>query len=246
MFTFTILAQSTAPADQNTRTVVPHLFDRLDALAHPDQLVPMLEQVGWVIASIFIAVGVLCMLQGYKLYKGVVMLAALVVGVAVGYRLGQHIQAEAIVAGCLGVLLAVVAWPTMKYAVAVCGGLAGAFLGANAWTACAEHLAATGGAALPADQYWAGALIGLVLFGLLSFILFELSVVLFTSVSGSLLAVMGIVALLLQVPAWRGAIGDAIAANPLVMPLLVVVPAAVGLVLQYQFGGMRKQDAAAA
>ena len=38
--------------------------------------------------------------------------------------LGAHIQAEVIVAGCLAVLLAVVAWPFMKYAVAVFGGLA--------------------------------------------------------------------------------------------------------------------------
>ncbi len=240
-----LLAQSNTPpaTDENTVAVVPRLFERIDALAHPDQLVPLLEQVGWVVASIFIVVGVLCLLQGYKLYKWVVILAALVVGVAVGYRLGQHIQAEAIAAGCVGVLLAVVAWPAMKYAVAVCGGLAGAFLGANAWTAFAHHLAANGNASLPADEYWAGALIGLVLFGLLSFILFELSVVVFTSVSGALLAMMGIVALLLQVPAWRTSIGGAIEANPLVMPLLVVVPAAVGLVLQYQFGGLRKQEA---
>ncbi len=241
-----VIAQSPAASpDDSTRTVVPQLFDRLDALAHPDQLVPLLEQVGWVIASIFVVVGVLCLLQGYKLYKGVVIVAALVLGMGVGYRLGQHIQAEVIVAGCLGVLLAVVAWPAMKYAVAVCGGLVGAFLGANAWTALAEHLAANGNAGLPAEEYWAGALIGLMLLGLLSFILFELSVVVFTSISGSVLAVFGITALLLQVPAWRGAIGEAIAANPLVMPLLVVVPAAVGLVLQYQFGGLKRAPAGA-
>jgi len=222
--------------------VLPQLFDRLDALAHPDRLVAVLEQTGWVVAAIFVAVGLICILQGYKLYKGVVLLTALALGLGVGYKLGQSIQAEAIVAGCLGVLLAVVAWPMMKFAVALCGGLAGAFLGANAWSAIAAPLSEAGTLNLPADAYWAGALMGLILFGLLSFILFELSVVVFTSVSGSVLAVLGFIALLLQVPAWRTAIGDSIQANPLIVPMLVVVPAVVGLVLQQQMGGLKQPE----
>ena len=233
---------TTSPAD-NPAALIPKIFNRLDALAHPDNLLATLQQTGWVLAAILVVVGLTCMLQGYKFYKWVVVLTALVLGIAVGYKLGQHIQAEVIVAGCLGVLLAVVAWPFMKFAVAICGGLAGAFLGANAWTAIATQVnASSQSITLPPEAYWAGALIGLVVLGLLSFILFELSVVVFTSISGSTLAVLGIISLLLQVPAWQTGIADTIRANPLIVPMLVAVPAVIGLVLQQQMGGLQKSD----
>lgn len=235
---------SPAPADEQANFVFSRLFDRIDALAHPENLIGTLEQTGVVVASILVAVGLICLIQGYKLYKAVVLLMALALGIGLGYKLGHSIQAEAIAAGCLGVLLAVVAWPLMKFAVALCGGLAGAFIGANAWSAVAEQVNATGTLSLAPDAYWAGALIGLVLLGLLSFILFELSVVVFTSVSGSTLAVLGVLALLLQVPAWRNAVADALQANPLIVPMLVAVPAVIGLVLQQQMGGLKRHEEA--
>lgn len=241
---FTVLAQADAgsSADSHARFIIPRIFERIDSLAHPETLIGALEQTGVVVAAIFVAVGLTCLLQGYKLYKIVVLMTALALGVAVGYKLGQTIEAEVIAAGCLGVMLAVIAWPFMKFAVALCGGLAGAFIGANAWSAVAEQINASGAVSLPPDAYWAGALIGLILLGLLSFILFELSVVVFTSISGSTLAVLGIIALLLQVPAWHHAVADAIQANPLVVPMLVVVPAVIGLVLQQQMGGLRRAE----
>ncbi len=240
----TTLAQQ-AETDAHTMTLIPRIFNRFDALAHPDNLVGALEQTSVVIASIFVVTGVVCLLQGYRLYKGVVILLALILGAAVGYHLSLRIQApELIVAGCAAVLLAVVAWPLMKYAVAVAGGLAGAFVGANTWTAVAEQINSSTSANLSPDAYWAGALMGLILFGMLSFILFELSVVLFTSFSGSVLAVLGIIALLLQVPSWREAIGNALREHPMVVPLLVIVPAVIGLVIQQQFGGLKKQQTA--
>ena len=231
--------------DDTTVNLIPRIFNRLDTLAHPDNLVTALEQTGWVIASIFVVTGLVCLLQGYKLYKGVVILLALILGGVVGYRMGQHIQAEIIVAGCLAVLLAVVAWPFMKYAVALAGGLAGAFIGANTWTALADQININTGTTVSPDAYWAGALMGIILFGMMSFILFELSVVLFTSVSGSVLAVLGIIALLLQVPAWRESIGSSLKANPMVVPLLVIVPAVIGLVIQHSFGGLKRKAAPA-
>lgn len=231
---------------EQPEVILPRLFDRFDALAHPDNLIHVLQQTTWVVGMIFLVVGLTCMLQGYKLYKGVVIITALLLGAIVGYKLGQSIQAEVIVAGCLGVLLAVVAWPFMKFAVAACGALAGAFIGANAWSAIANHInAASEAASLDPNAYWAGALVGLVLFGLLSFILFELSVVVFTSFSGSVLAVLGVITLLLQVPAWRESVAASIQANPLIMPMLVIVPAVIGLVLQQQFGGLQRHQAEA-
>ncbi len=229
------LAQNAAGTENSPTVVMPELFGRIDALAHPDNLVNVLQQLSMVWAGVFIAAGLVCLLQGFRIYRVVVIITALLVGVGVGWRLGQTIQAEMIVAGCAGVLLAVVAWPLMKFAVAAFGGLAGAVIGANAWSGLAPQFD------FPPDTYWAGAAIGLLMFGLLSFLLFELSVVMFTSFSGSFLAVLGCIALLLQIPKWNPTIAENLQAHPAVVPLLVIVPTVIGLVLQHHFGAFEKK-----
>jgi len=240
MFT-PLLAQAAVDANttEGTAAAIAGLFDRLDMLAQPTELVEKLQQLPVVMAAMFVAVGLVCLLQGFRLYKAVVLLIALITGVTVGYNLGHHVQAEVIVSCCLGVLLAVVAWPLMKYAVAVAGGLAGAFIGANAWTGFVAQMSDLG-FTLNAQTPWIGALFGLLTLGLLSFILFELAVILFTSFSGATLAVLGIIALLLQIDALREGITNGLADKPMIIPMLVVVPAVIGLVLQQQLGGFKK------
>jgi hypothetical protein len=231
-------------ASETPDKVIPAIWTRWDALCHPEEMVAALGDLTMVWAGIFVAAGLVCLLQGYKLYKWVVVTLALALGGAIGYQLGQHIQAEVIVAGCLGVLLAVVAWPFMKFAVAAAGGFAGAVIGANAWSALADQINANSQTlSVPADAHWAGALMGLLFFGMLSFILFELSVVVFTSFSGSMLLVMGAIALLLHVPAWQDAVGNSLKASPLIVPVLVIVPAMIGLVIQHHFGGLKTESA---
>lgn len=144
------------------------------------------------------------MLSGYRFYKTIVVLLALAIGVFAGYYLGKKIHAEYVVAGCLGALLAVCVFPLMKYAVALMGGLVGAFIGANSWSAISRMLQSGGELSdQAAENYWIGELVGLLVCGMLAFILFKVSVVLSTSVSGSTLAVMGALALLMQVQPWQ-------------------------------------------
>lgn len=219
-------------SDQNICALMTDVFSRPDTLAHPGPLMHNLQSLSVVWAVVFVIAGVVCLLNGYKLYRWVTVIAGLLLGILAGYYLGQKIQAEAIVAGCLGLLAGVLCLPLMKYAVAAMGGLAGAFIGANAWSSIAR-LAVDGQAGeQAAANFWVGALMGLIVFGMLSFIVFKFSVVIFTTVSGSTLAVMGLVALLLQVPAWRGAISDHVTAHAAIVPILVFVPALIGMILQ--------------
>lgn len=220
--------------ETNVFEIVCGVFSRADALAHPDDFVPHLQSMSVVWAVLFLTAGMTCLLNGYKFYKPVTILLAAAIGAFAGYALGQRIQAEAyIVAACFGALLAVACFPLMKYAVAVMGGLSGAFIGANAWTAIMQ-LTADPGQPPPAaaEHYWIGALIGLIIFGMLAFILFKLSIVVFTSVSGSTLGVMGGLALLLQVPEWQNSVRDGLSSHAVILPLLVGVPAIIGLILQ--------------
>ncbi len=58
----------------------------------------------------------------------------------------------------------------------------------------------------------------------------------FTTLSGSVLATIGIISLMLQIPAWQSTVHSALN-NAMVVPLLVVVPAVIGFVVQQQIGG---------
>ncbi len=248
---FTTLAQATqqaaqaapaadaTPKNNNLFDIVTGLFSRVDMLAHPQDMLPKLEAMGIVWAVVFLTAGLLCMFNGYKYYKLIVTFLAVLIGLFAGYAVGQRLDAGGttashapyIVGGCCAALLAVLCFPLMKYAVAVLGGLIGAFIGANLWSAIALQ-AHKGEVTQIAELYWIGALIGLILIGMLAFVLFKLSVELFTSVSGSTLAVIGGVALLMEVPGWRGSVSDSIGAHAVIIPMLVLVPALIGLISQ--------------
>lgn len=211
------------------------IFNKADTLAHPKELLDALAAMGVVWSVVFFIAGLVTMLNGYKYYKAVTVSLALLLGLFAGYAMGEHLQAPGyIVAGCLGVLLAVLCFPLMKYAVAVLGGLVGAFLGANMWTAIV-HVVYQGNAQAienGARFHTIGALIGLLVCGLLAFILFKFAVVLFTSVSGSTLFILGGLSLLMQVRGVRESVVGAISQHPVVIPMLVLVPAVIGLILQ--------------
>lgn len=244
-----LLAQATPPttepAKQSMFEVITQIFANGDALTNPNNLVTALSSMSIVWSVIFLAVGLLCLFSGYRYYKVMTVTLALLIGACVGYALGKKIGAQWIVAGCTGALLATVCFPLMKYAVAVLGGLTGAYIGANTWSAVAR-LVSGDGAEQIAQNYWVGALLGLVLFGMLAFVLFKLTIIVFTSVSGSTIAVMGVIALLLQIPLFHNHVANGLKAHSAIVPMLVLVPAVIGLILQETMPDEHKADAKAA
>ncbi|MEM9416712.1 MAG: hypothetical protein AAGA29_14730 [Planctomycetota bacterium] len=288
------LAQATSDAASSTTAATPEaagtstiwfeahrlfetgvdIFSRGDTLAKPDELVGHLSQLGEIWAIVFMVAGLVCLLNGYKFYKIATVALIVALGAGLGYWFGLAIQAPPfIVAGCLGLLLAVMAFPLMKFAVALLGGLSGAFMGANLWAGVCrtfdaayktrvdayEAAGATGADPAnsilgkiamntPADMYWIGALVGLLACGILAFALFKISIHLFTSVSGATIAVFGMIALLLSIDSFRGTVADGLSGSALIIPLLVFVPAVIGFVMQEMasgnFGGGKNVAAA--
>lgn len=255
---FTTLAQETAPVPVqdvpvqelarptgNIFEIVNSLVAKGDPLADGQQLASTLQQMSLVWALVFLIAGITCMLKGYKYYKAVTVILATALGGVGGYYLGSKIGAAYIVAGCLALLLAVCCFPLMKYAVAVMGGLAGAFIGANVWSASANIVFQGERAQQMADTYWVGALVGLLVLGMLAFILFKLSIMLFTSMSGSTLAVMGAIAIALHVPTWETDIVSSLSAHPIVIPLMILVPTMIGILMQQADPGIKNAAAPA-
>ncbi|MEM1353556.1 MAG: hypothetical protein AAGH88_01595 [Planctomycetota bacterium] len=249
------------------------IFSQGDALAQPQTLVEHLTHLGTIWAIVFLITGIACMLKGYQFYKFVVIALMVLIGSLAGYWLGTSIQAPPfITAGCVGLLLAVLAVPLMKYAVAILGGLSGAFIGANLWagigrafdsayekklsdfkegigTDPSAGLLAKLAEHMPADAFWIGALAGLLACGILAFVLFKISIHLFTSITGATIAVFGVIALLLNIDNFSTTVAEGLSSSALVIPMLVLVPAAIAFLMQEMssgaLGGKGGQAAAA-
>lgn len=216
------------------------MLDKLRFWQMPSQgdYISHLATTGILQSAILLACGLVYLLYGWKVFKILVIVNAAIIGGFVGAMLGAaHAQSGggpaiqwAWVGGVGGAaLLAVAAWPLMKYAVSLMGGLAGSLLGYGCWRYIAE-LAGSG-----ADVHrhaWAGALIGLVTLGLLAFIIFRLTVMIFTSFQGSLLTVSGILGVLMQFDSPKTYLVKALDGNILALPLLLIVPALIGLAFQ--------------
>jgi hypothetical protein len=198
------------------------IISRLDILNHPDQLLEMLTGVHVVVAGVLFVVGILCILNGYRWHRWVIIISAFLSGFALGWVMSRHMEQPYIVAGALALMAAVIANPLLRFAVAIFGGVTGAFIGSNLWTALGYA----------EENHWAGALMGLILVGMASFLMSRHVIMLFTSIGGGALVVCGGLSLLLYVPAWREGLTSALTSNQIVIPLLIAVAAVIGFTIQ--------------
>jgi hypothetical protein len=173
-------------------------------------------------AALLAIAGVVYLLFGFHIFRVLVMLNAALFGAWIGAALGQRAGSTAagLVLGAF--TAAVLTWPLMKYAVAVMGGVCGAILGAALWREFS----------LDPGLAWAGALVGLIGLGLLSFILFRASIILYMSFQGSVMLVFGILGLVYKYQNLAPHINQNIQLNPFLLPMAIFIPAMLGLIFQ--------------
>lgn len=207
---------TTAPATSNTFVSLPDRWpEQLDLLQFCQQLNPGT-------AALLLVAGVIYLLWGYYLFKVLITLNAGLAGAYIGALLGQYAGA-AIPGACVGCFVAAaVTWPLMRWAVAITGSLFGFVLGVSMWRAFGLDVAyaPSGGA------------IGLVFFGMLSLILFKGSVMMFTSMQGAAMMILGMLGLVQKYQAIAPSIESGIVNSPVVLPLAIFIPAVVGLIYQ--------------
>jgi hypothetical protein len=173
-------------------------------------------------ACILVIFGIIYLLFGYAIFKPLVTLNAMGAGAYLGALLGRSANAVAAGAFIGAIVAAAITFPLMKYAVMIMGGIFGAALGASLWRQ----------ANLQGELAWAGALSGLIFFGMLSMILFRGSVILYTSLQGSVMLVFGILALLYKYQSIVPDVTDVFAKRAFILPTVVLIPALVGLLYQ--------------
>lgn len=211
------------------------IFREADLLSRPQELLDRLATMPAVFGVVVMIVGAICILQGYRWHRWIVVLLALMLGLAVGNMVSAQIGRSSVVAIAMGLLFAAVASPMLKFTVAVFAGLAGAFLGANVWSLVQGDAA---------GEPWPGAVMGFILLALSSFLIFRISIILFTSLGGAAMFVIGGIASLMHIDAVQTAVRDHLAQHQLVVPLLVAVAAVVGFVLQESWtrGGAAEEE----
>ncbi|HVX84557.1 MAG TPA: hypothetical protein VH253_07050 [Phycisphaerae bacterium] len=204
------------------------------ALPAQDRILDYLTNGEVFFPAALLIIGVLVVMFGFLAYRWIVVFNCVALGFYLGGLLGQRAQI-ATAAAVLGALLfGAISWPLMKYAVAISGGLVGAIVGMAIWAYCDQPMA----------MLWAGALIGLIVLGMLSFILFKTSVILFTCVQGALMFVLGAAALFMRYTPWSSEAQDAFSHRPILMPLFVLSIAFLGMIWQHQKHGLFGNDGA--
>ena len=177
-------------------------------------------------AAMLILLGIIYLLYGFKLFKALVMLNVAAIGAAVGGFIGQKTETRFALMVLCGFVAAALAWPLMKWAVAIMGGLFGALLGATVWQTLGLE---------PAFA-WSGALTGLVLFGLLSFIIFRGSVTLYMSLQGAAMLIFGLLGMAYKYDQIAPKVTSTMSLKPFLLPMAIIIPAIIGMLFQQNAG----------
>jgi len=173
-------------------------------------------------AALLIPIGLISLLYGLKLFRIMVIIYAAMVGAVLGGQVAAHYHVHQAIGMGLGALvLALITWPLLRYVVGLFGGIAGAAVGAVSF-------------------YWTGnptamlvaTLVGLVLGVVLAFMVFRAFIIFTTCVLGAQMVVTGVVVLLMAIPRIGEAVRCGIGTNPFLLPVLVGMPAIIGVIYQ--------------
>jgi hypothetical protein len=187
-----------------------------------DQIV----ELSLVEALAFICFGIVCLLYGWRIFKILVTLCFALVGLFGGLMINEKlVGGNGMWLGLMGsVMMGVLSLPLMRWGVSALGAVAGGILTGGIWYACA----------LPDKYILAGALAGLIAGGMISFIVFKLAVVLFTSFGGGALIVTAILAVLYSYFD-AGKVQTLVFDYRWFLPVAFIVPTIVGIIVQNKF-----------
>ena len=215
-------------------TILAQAVETSSAQAAEEAVVPMesfwayITSLNLVEAVTFISFGVVCLFYGWRVFKILVVISFALLGLFLGVSVTDKIVGlnSQLWGGLIGMgLLAVLSVPLMKWAVCLLGAVAGGILSSGIWYA----------SGLPERYILAGALIGMVAGGMISFIVFKVAVILFSSLGGSCLIVVGSLAILYIYPQTSERLEEIIFTKKWFLPTILTAPTLIGVVLQNKF-----------
>ncbi len=215
-------------------TILAQAVETAGPEAAEEAIVPMdlfwtqITSLGLLEALTFISFGAVCLVYGWRVFKMLVVISFGLLGLILGLTVSDKVSGgdSQILGGLIGLgLLAALSVPLMRWAVSILGAVAGGTLTSGIWYACG----------LTEKYIWAGALIGIVAGGMISFIIFRVAVILFSSLGGSVLMATGILALLYLYPQTTEKVEELIFTQKWFLPTMLMAPTLVGVILQNKF-----------
>ena len=178
-------------------------------------------------ALTFISFGVVCLFYGWRVFKILVVISFALIGLMVGVYTNQRlIGGSGVWMGIIAmVLFAVFSVPMMRWGVSILGAAAGGILTGGAWYALR----------LPEQYIWAGGLVGVIAGGMISFIIFKNAVLLVTSFGGSVLVVVGALAIMYDYMSATVDVQQLLFTQKWFLPAALLGPMAVGIFCQNKF-----------
>ncbi len=178
-------------------------------------------------ALTFISFGVVCLFYGWRIFKILVTICFGLLGLLVGIWANQQLIGGNVIWLAMICILffSILSIPFMRWGVSLLGSVSGGILTAGATLALGLH-----------DQrlLLAGGLTGLVAGGMISFIVFKAAVILFTSLGGSSLVTVGLLAVLHQNVDPKK-LEMFVFDYRWFLPVMVLIPMVIGAILQYRF-----------
>ena len=215
-------------------TILAQAAENANSSAAGEGIVPVatfwrhITSLGQLEAFMFVSFGVVWLLYGWRVFKVLVVISFALLGLVLGMAVTSKIQGvnNQLVGGVIGMLvLSILSVPLMRWAVSLLGAMAGAIFTAGIWYA----------VGLNESYIWAGALIGMVGGGMISFIVFRVAVILFTSTGGGALVLTGGMALLYRYGSVEAQMEHLVMNQRWVLPVAIMVPMLVGLIAQHKF-----------
>jgi len=218
---FTILAETVQTTSQTAEQAA-------EGIVPIDFIWEQIISLNLVEALTFISFGAVCLLYGWRVFKVLVVISFGLIGLALGIMASDKVSGEnhQLLGGLIGLgLFGLLSVPLMRWGVSVLGAVAGGILASGLWYAFK----------LPEQYIWAGGLVGVVAGGMISFIVFRIAVMLFSSFGGSVLIVVGTLALLYLYPQTKVQVEDMVFNEKWFLPTTMIVPTAIGVILQNKF-----------
>jgi len=185
-----------------------------------------ISSLGWFPAVLAVSFGVVYLLYGWRIFKVLTVICFGLIGMFGGMAVGRTLDNE-MWGGIIGLAaLSLISMPLMKWCICILGAVSGAVFTGGLWYAFG----------LPQMYLWAGAAVGGVAGGMISFIVFKMAVMLFTSMGGSAIMMSGLLAL--------GHLYEQAKAEPTTeihdlvfectwfLPVILLVPTVIGLLTQ--------------
>lgn len=191
-----------------------------------DRIWNQIASLSWFHAIVAISFGIVYLLYGWRIFKVLAVICFGMIGLFGGMYLGERVDNE-LWGGIIGlIVLAIVSVPMMKWSICILGALAGGTITGAIWYAFDQ----------PQAFLWTSAAVGLVAGGMISFIVFKVAVMLFTSLGGSITMMAGVLALLHQFQALSDtgttAIYKYVHDMPWFLPLVLILPTIIGVYTQ--------------